>query len=97
VDTSPEQRQCSIIEPERDLRFSTHRCALPPADARDAAFRCSAPLDSRELVDGRVRARHALRKLLEPIREGRRAPLVYLVPPIDDNRQPRRPLTGTYS
>jgi hypothetical protein len=34
VDTSWEQGQCSIVEPELDLCFSTHlTCALPPEGA----------------------------------------------------------------
>ena len=66
MDTSSEQRQCSIIEPERDLCFSTHlTCALPP-EAAAMPF-AAAVNPQHELVD--VRA--PLRKL-EPIRDGRR-------------------------
>jgi hypothetical protein len=69
VDTSSEQRQCSIIEPERDLCFSTHlTCALPP---EGAAMPLAAAVNLQQ-PNRSMSARHALRKL-EPIREAGKA------------------------
>ena len=53
MDTSSEQRQCSIIEPERNLCFSTHlTCALPP---EGAAMPLAAAVNPQlELIDVRM-------------------------------------------
>jgi hypothetical protein len=82
VDTSSEQWQCSIIEPERELCFSTHlACALPP-DGPAMPLAAAANPYSRT---GRRPHAHALRKL-EPIRDGRRGSAHFqLVRPINSN------------
>jgi hypothetical protein len=68
VDTSWGQGQCSIVEPERDLCFSTLlACALPPEGAA-MPFAAAITLNS----NSSMYAPRALRKL-EPIRgDGRR-------------------------